>query len=132
MIHWFCSSCRTIVFGRVDDDYGKVCDRLDSLESNSIRILSEQVEEMAKGISNHVRLVNRILHNQEEVAINQENLLKRSFCELHEEKESYANIVKGSCEKAVKDISMQFDDMKNQREKRPTFFFFFLCPANPA
>ena len=92
-------------------------DRLDSLENKTVKEISDQVQVMAKEISDHVKLVDRVLRGQEEMAISQENLLKRCLRDFHEQKATYADIVKGSCEKVASDMSKQLEDIKNREGK---------------
>ena len=112
MIHWFCSVCRVSLFGKSDVSLKKMEHRLDTLENESIKEMSERVESMEKVVKDHVKLVNSVLRNQEETANRQEKLMERTFKELHEQKTSYADIVKGSCDKVAKDMTVQIADMK--------------------
>ena len=97
-----------------------VKDHVDALERDKIKKMSEEIESMAKTVTEHVKLVDRALRNQEEMAAKQENLITRSFKELHEQKVSYADIIKGSCAKVVKGVSVKFADMKKQQEQVTT------------
>ena len=120
MIHWFCSTCRVHLFSNSEDTLKKVNDRLETLEMLPIGKMSEQIESMAKTVSEHMRLVNRVFKNQEEVAYSQEKLMERSLRELHEQKTSYADIVKGSCDQVMKDVSEQLNTMKKQVAQKDT------------
>ena len=121
MIHWFCGNCRATLFGKPEEaPVEKLKDRLDALENNSLKKMSEQIESMAGTVKDHVRLVDRVLSSQEQVANRQENLLTRSLKELHDQKMSYADMLKGSCSKVVKDVSEQFTNIKNQAEQVTT------------
>ena len=89
-------------------------DRLDALENKSIRKMSDQIESVTRVVSDHAKLVDTSAKNQAQVAYKQEKLLERSLRELHEQKDLYADIVKGSCDKVAKNMSAELNEMKRK------------------
>ena len=119
MIHWFCAPCRVSLFDHKPESVslGKMSDSLLALENGVIKKVSERIEDMTKVVSDHIKLVNRALSNQEQMAVQQERLLERCVKELHDQKTSYADIVKVSCADVAKDMSLQFADIRKQKEQ---------------
>ena len=59
----------------------------------------------------HVKLVTRSLREQEMAVENQTSLLERSVKELHSQKASYADMVKGSCSQVVEKVTAKISSI---------------------
>ena len=117
MIHWFCSSCRVGLLGnsKTDNSLNMMACRLEKLETVVTRSISEQVESLTKAVTRQNNLVTEAFKHQEEMENNHEKLIKKSFLELRDQKTSYADAVKGSCDRMLNDISAQLDSLRQQQ-----------------
>ena len=100
MLHWFCTACHTSIFNvsiEEKSECQKTQDALKSLEKGALNMVTEKVEVLSKSISEHCKLVNRALRQLEEHAVDQTRMLERTVRQQHEDKASYAEIVKSSC-----------------------------------
>ena len=90
VLSWLCPECKKAV--KNGDTK-----RMISLES--------KVDQIDKSMREHVKLVTQSLKEQEKAVENQTKILERSVKELHSQKSSYADIVKGTCSEVVEKVS---------------------------
>ena len=96
VLSWLCPECKKAI----KNADGK---RLISLES--------KVGELDKSLREHVKLVTQSLKEQEMAVANQTGLLERSVRELHNQKTSYADMVKGSCSQVVEKVAAKISSI---------------------
>ena len=96
VLSWLCPDCKKSV--KIND--GK---RMLSLET--------RVEQLDKAMRNHAKLVTQSLKEQEVAVDNQTKLLERSIRELHNQKTSYADMVKGTCSEVVDKVSAKISSI---------------------
>ena len=73
--------------------------------------LEMRVEQLDKAMRDHAKLVTQSLKEQEAAVDNQTKLLERSIRELHCQKTSYANMVKGTCSEVVDKVSAKISSI---------------------
>ena len=95
-LSWLCPECRKAV----KNPEGK---RLVSLES--------EVSELDKSMKDHLKRITQSLKEQETAVDNQTRLLERSVKELHNQRSSYADMVKGTCSDVVEKVSAKISSI---------------------
>ena len=94
MLHWFCTSCHVSIFNAPENDCSKTQtetrEALNSFKKEVLEKVNEKVETMAKTVTEHIRVVNMALRQQEDVTSEQTSLIERSFRQQLETKVSYA------------------------------------------
>ena len=96
VLSWLCPECKKAV-------KNGEAKRMISIES--------RVEQLDKSMKEHVKLVTQSLREQEIAVANHTRLLERSVIELHSQKTSYADIVKGTCSEVVKEVSAKISSI---------------------
>ena len=96
VLSWLCPECKK----SVKNGDGK---RMNSLET--------RVEQLDKAMRDHAKLVTQSLKEQEAAVDNQTKLLERSIRELHNQKTSYADMVKGTCSEVVDKVSAKISSI---------------------
>ena len=96
VLSWLCPECKK----SVKNGDGK---RMISLET--------RVEQLDKAMRDHAKLVTQSLKEQEAAVDNQTKLLERSIRELHNQKTSYADMVKGTCSEVVDKVSAKISSI---------------------
>ena len=75
------------------------------LEKGVFKNVNDQMETMKEAVNEHIKLVNRAFHQQEEMNIEQTKLMERSVQLQHESKASYADMMRGYCADIAKEMS---------------------------
>ena len=111
--NWFHTSCQLIPRAAYDalarfKVLSWLCPecKLDIKETNGSRIasLESKLEQLGKSMNDHTKLVVQSLKEQEETSRQHTILIERTVTELYNQKTSYAEIVKGSCNEAAEKV----------------------------
>ena len=74
----------------------------------------EKVQQMADSVREHMKVTVQSIKEQEKTTMDHSHLLERVCKEQNVQRESYADIVRGTCEKVVKDVGAKIDILPTQ------------------
>ena len=132
VLSWLCSECKVRLRNQSSPSSSD-CNKLGDIET--------KVDQLQDFMRTHIRTVERCLKEQEKASVEQGKLLERAIRENHQEKASYADMVKGSCKevvtkvtshiaslpvdnasrattKTVQDLSVMFDDYQDKEKRK--------------
>ena len=91
ILSWLCAECKYTI--KKKDDPKKV----DALEA--------KVEQLDSAVRKHMQLVESCFKEQEKVVADQNKKMEQNIKDCHQEKRSYADILKGTCDEVVRKVS---------------------------
>ena len=110
VLSWLCMECKAKLKRQNTLDVDQ--DRLGNVEA--------KVDHLDSFVRAHMRTVEQCLKEQEKTSAEQVKLLERSIKENHQEKDSYANIVKGSCAEVVSKVTSQITSLPSDHATKTT------------
>ena len=83
--------------------------------------LESKVDQLDKSFRDHIELVAQSMKEQEKSVDNQTRMIERSIREIHSQKSSYADIVKGTCSEVVEKVSAEISSIPkaNSAQREP-------------
>ena len=85
------------------------------MDQDRLGHVEAKVDHLDSFVRAHMRTVEQCLKEQEKTSAEQVKLLERSIKENHQEKDSYANIVKGSCAEVVSKVTSQITSLPSDQ-----------------
>ena len=100
-LSWLCGKCKPSIENQVGDSTCK--------EKNGLALLEKKVQEISEALRQHTTTIAQSLKDQEKVASEHFKLLEKVSKDQWNQKTSYADIVRGSCDKVIKEVGAKFE-----------------------
>ena len=81
------------------------------MTSAELKQLEAKVQDISDTVRGHMKIIVQSLKEQEKVIGDNTKLLERSYHEQQAQKMSYADMVRGSCDKVVKEVGAKIDNI---------------------
>ena len=115
-LSWLCDKCKQTITDGCD------CPTAPSQpekETNvELKRLERKVEDVGESMRTHMKIIVQSIKEQEKIVIDSTKLMERSYRDQHTQKSSYADMVRGTCEKVVKEVTAKIDTLPKQRENK--------------
>ena len=103
-LSWLCASCKNTIHKIKSKDSG--------INTNAcLKSLEEKVEAIGKSVREHMVVIVQSLKEQEQIVNDTSRILERSYRDQHAQKASYAEMVRGTCDKVVQEVNAKIDGL---------------------
>ena len=101
-LSWLCEKCKTSI--KAEDE--QVSFSKNDGDSSS---LENKLQDISDAVKAHMKLITQSMKEQEKVVSDSSKLVERMFREQHTQKSTYADMVRGTCDRVVKDVSAKIE-----------------------
>ena len=108
-LSWFCKMCSERMKGK-----GGEQSQPSVSESDTLKRIEAEVHDVAVSVRNHMRVIVQSIKEQEKTTVDNTHLLERVCRDQNKQKDLYADIVRGTCDKVVKEVGEKIDTIPTQ------------------
>ena len=108
VLSWLCPVCKAVP------------NRKDTGNTVKLQALEAKVDKLANFVTAHMRTIEQCLKEQERASVENGKLVKSSIKEIHQQKVTYADMVKGSCDEVLSKVSAQIASLPTDRSSKIT------------
>ena len=81
---------------------------------SAIKSLESKVQDVAESVKEHMKVLVQSMKEQEATVSNNTKILERTCQDQHSQRVTYADMVRGTCEKVVKEVGAKIDTLPSQ------------------
>ena len=112
-LSWLCTNCKAILKAGGDLSSSKK-DGLD------LKSLERQVQDMSDSVRNHMKSIVQSVKEQEKAVSDNSKLLERFYKEDNSQKSTYADMVRGTCDRMVEKVNAKIDALPRHSAAKDT------------
>ena len=112
-LSWLCKTCKKDVAEIREMPHSG------SERGEDIKRLELKVHDISVMVKEHMKVIVQSIKEQEKVVSDTAKLQERSFREQHSQRITYAEMVRGSCDKVVKEVGAKIDTLPPQTRPTP-------------
>ena len=109
-LSWLCDKCKELLRGVSAPS----CPNNDQVD---LARLESKLQEVGDAVRNHMTMIVQSVKEQEKVVTDSTRLVERVCKDQHSQKASYADMVRGSCDKMIKEVSSKIESLPAQATK---------------
>ena len=111
---WFCEKCQKSLGKDWKEQQPALPHQSDDKFDAAIRGLESKVQDVAESVREHMKILVQSLKEQEETVSTNTKLLQRTCLDQNSQRVTYADMVRGTCEKVVKDVGAKIDTLPSK------------------
>ena len=115
---WFCVKCKQDITIGSGITMAKRFVESEKATNEELKSLGRKVAEVGESVREHMKVIVQSLKEQEKMVTDNSKMMEKACRDQHSQKISYADMVRGTCEKVVQDVSAKIDNLPVQKDAK--------------